>query len=120
MDGKASALMTFDSILLAAASVSLSQPPESMSLSRGLVAASGPFSLVSVILSLAAVAIDWPFLGKVLKRSNGSYDFATEIDSLKRVMIFRQDSYRAAWLLALVSVGFFLAAYGGHLCKLIP
>jgi hypothetical protein len=118
IDGKASALMTFDGIILAATSFSLAQPPPSMNWFTGSVAASGAFSLLSVIVCLAVVAIDWPFLGKVGKES-GRYEFKVEIDSLKQVMLFRQDSYRAAWFLSFASVVFFLVAYGVYLCNLV-
>jgi hypothetical protein len=117
LDSKASALMTFDSILLAAASVALVQEPPASGPLHVLVAASGALSLSSIVIGLFVVALDWPFLSEA-RRIQGGYDFSTEIDLVSRVMIFRQDFYRAAWSLALLAVGFFLVAYGGYLWKL--
>jgi hypothetical protein len=120
LDSKASALMRFDAIMIAAASFLLAgghalpiTPPLEAVLVSILVA-----SLLAAGLCLFVVQISYPFLGKVrvigtvvnLGRevSITQIDCMSEINSLNNAAERRSRYYRAAWWLSVTAVVLFL------------
>jgi hypothetical protein len=100
LDAKASALMRLDGVLLAACLVGLTAKLYDVkSCAFGILAYT---SLASMLLCLLVVAVDWKFLGYVIKTANG-FDFTQEISHLRRVRAFRERVYQLAWWLAFVA-----------------
>jgi hypothetical protein len=114
LDSKASALMRLNGVLIAAAAFLLGlfrRPGGSILSTTGLDAAlivSLAFaSAVSISCCLLVVDVTWPFLGRVRRHGDGTFDFSDEIAALDRACTFRQSAYRWAWRISSVaSVGF--------------
>jgi CBS domain containing-hemolysin-like protein len=106
LDTKASSLMRLNGVVLAAALVGVSARFYEI---RGwpFVGTTMP-SVVSMILCLLVVAVDWPFLGHVIPKTGGSgYDYSNEIEQLRKVRLFREWAYRFAWFFSFISALFF-------------
>jgi len=111
LDGKSSALMRFDAIMIAAASILLQAggrggvgpPPFAKTLAAILVC-----SLAAAGLCLAVVHIAYPFLGMV-KIDQTSIDCTPEINALNNAAERRTRCYRLAWLLSVVAVLLFIS-----------
>lgn len=96
LDQKASALMRLDGVVLAAAFVGVgAKIYELKSFVFGGITIP---CLISMILCLLVVSVDWPFLGYA--KTN---DFSKEIEELRKVRYFRECAFQWAWLFALIS-----------------
>jgi hypothetical protein len=69
-------------------------------------------SIISMILSLFVVSVDWKFLGYVRRTPEGNYDFNGEIEMLRKVRRFRESVYRWAWFFAFLSAADFAVIIG--------
>jgi hypothetical protein len=111
LDSKASALMTFDGILVAVASLTLQD--------GGVLEGQWPPLLVIIMTLLAAglclfvAQISYPFLGKVttVKGTPSKLDFSKELESLHRAVDWRTGLYRFAWLLSVLATALFLIIF---------
>ena len=114
LDAKASALMRLNGVLIAAAAflLGLFRPQggsilSTTNLDAALIVLLAFFSAISIFCCLLVVDISWPFLGRVTKNNNRTFEFAEEIKSLDKISRFRQNAFRLAWLISLVaSIGF--------------
>jgi len=114
LDAKASALMRLNGVLIAAAAFLLGlfrrqggSILSTTSLDAAVIVSLALLSTISIFCCLLVVDVGWPFLGKVTKNSNRTFEFAEEIRSLDRVSRFRQSAYQFAWLITLLaSIGF--------------
>jgi hypothetical protein len=96
LDQKASALMRLDGVVLAAAFVGVAARVYNFkSVVFGGIAIP---CMLSMILCLLVVSVDWPFLGYAKKD-----DFSEEIAALRRVRYFRECAFRWAWSFAFIS-----------------
>ncbi len=96
LDAKASALMRLDGVVLAAAFVGIAANIYELK-SIPFIGIAFP-SIVSMLLCLIVVGVDWPFLGYAKKD-----DFALEITHLRKVRYFRERIFQWAWLFAFLS-----------------
>lgn len=112
LDSKASALMGFDGILIAAATFTVEK--------QGLVDTQRVVTLIVIIMALFAAAlclfvarISYPFLGKVtiIPGPPRELDYSDEISALDREVGRRTRLYRNAWLLSLIAVTLFMIVF---------
>lgn len=118
IDSKASALLRFNAFILAAGTF-VSRPsianPGKFTVSEW-VAAALILTIVSMILCLSVVMIEWPFLDRIEvtidpnKPNEPKPSFKKELESLSEVAGRRTAVYRFAWLLSFLSV---IAIAGG-------
>jgi hypothetical protein len=114
LDSKASALMRLDGVMLAAGLFGISANLyRAKSWEFGIIALS---SVVSMMLCLAVVAVDWKFLEYVTGRAP-LYNFEREIESLRKVRWLRELCYRWAWFFAVVASWGFLIVLIRLLCR---
>ena len=114
LDAKASALMRLNGVLIAAAAFLLGlfgRQGEAILSTRRLDAVViillAVLSAVSIFLCLFVVRVSWPFLGKVIKNDDKTFDFANEIACLDQASAHRQWIYQCAWSIsAIASFGF--------------
>jgi hypothetical protein len=100
LDTKSSALMRLDGVVLAAAFVGVTAKLYEIK-SFGFATTAFP-CMISMIICLTIVGVDWPFLGNVAK-VNGELSFDKELTALRKVRRFREYGYRTAWCFALIS-----------------
>lgn len=112
LDSKASALMGFDGILIAAATFTVEK--------QGLIGIQRAVTLTVIIMALFAAAlclfvarISYPFLGKVtiIPGPPRGLDYSDEISALDRESVRRTGLYRTAWLLSLTAVTLFMIVF---------
>ena len=102
LDTKSSALMRLDGVVLAAAFVGVTAHLYEIK-SAGFGFTAFP-CMISMIICLMIVGVDWPFLGKaVLDQNKTTVNFTAEIVELRKVRRFRECGYRIAWVFALIS-----------------
>jgi len=116
LDSKASALMTFDSILIAAAAFTIEK--------QGGFDWPRVFTLLAIVMALVAAAlcllvarVSYPFLGKVTMTAatDGTparLDYSNELSALDEAVITRTCYYRMAWRLSLIALIPFLIMFG--------
>ena len=116
LDSKASALMTFDSILIAAAAFTIEK--------EGGFDWQRVFTLLAIVMALVAAAlcllvarISYAFLGKVVMTSAAAgaparLDYSNELSALDEAVITRTQYYRMAWRLSLLALVPFLIMFG--------
>jgi hypothetical protein len=116
LDGKASALMRLNGVMLAAAAFLL-KSGEGMSIGSSfnhisveLILSIAALSAISIALCLLVVSVDWPFLGLV-HETGARLDFTDEVNNLERVSVFRQCVYQVAWMVSLVATSLFVFAF---------
>jgi hypothetical protein len=100
LDSKASALMRLNGVVLAAALVGISA--HFFQIKTWAFELTALPSLISMILCLQVVAVDWPFLGYATV-SDENANFGVEISELRKVRWFREYVYRTAWYFSLLS-----------------
>jgi hypothetical protein len=117
LDGKASALMRLNGVLIAAAAFLLGlfrrQGGTILSLTdfdARLIVVSALLSAISIFCCLWVVNVSWSFLGRVKKKGE-VFDCTEELTHLDRACTFRQRTYRAAWWISLFSVLAFLVEF---------
>ena len=103
LDSKASSLMQFNGIIIAILAF-LKNPLFFIghSITSYLSLA---FSILSIIICLPIISVAWNFMGKAVSKY-GNIDPEKEIDSLCKIMVFRERSYQVAWLFSSLSVLF--------------
>ena len=118
LDSKASALMRLNGVVIAAAAFLLSlfgrqgtTILSTESYDAALVIGCALLSAISVTCCLLVVNVSWPFLGKVDRSEDNTFDCGKEILALDRARNFRERVYRLAWFLSLVASGLFLAEF---------
>ena len=106
LDTKASALMRLDGVLLAAAFVGVQADLYSAdSWSFAIITLA---SVISMMLCLMVVSVDWSFLGKTTvtpatTAAAATYDFSDELKCLIQVRLLRERAYRCAWSFAFLA-----------------
>jgi len=105
LDGKASALMRYNGIILAVISLFIRLGQEKQI--HGLDLAIILITLFSIMLCLLVVGVFWRFL-ELAFPANGNMNLDEELTQLKSVLHMRETSYQLAWLFAVV-VTFLLA-----------
>ncbi len=110
LDSKASALMAFDGILIAAASFTVEKGGVCDTL-RVIPLIVIIMALVAAGLCLLVAQVSYPFLGKVVM-TPGRLDYSKELDALDGAVIWRTRFYQAAWWLSLIAVALFLILFG--------
>lgn len=122
LDSKASALMRLNGVMFAAAAfllgpdfASSGKLKEIMSSYGGelYLVISGFMSLLSIILCLIVISVDWKFLDLVESdkvEEKIHLDFSKEFFHLQKVIDFRVFFYQFAWLVSLLAT-FFLFFY---------
>jgi hypothetical protein len=115
LDSKASALMRLNGVVIAAAAFLLglfgrqgSTILSTQSYDASLVIGCALLSAISITCCLLVVNVSWPFLGKVERSSDDTFDCGKEILALEKARAFRERVYRFAWLLSLVASALFL------------
>jgi hypothetical protein len=112
LDTKASALMTFDGILIAVASFTVQ--------TGGVFEKQPIVPLIVIITALIAAGlclfvaqISYRFLGKVIIKPGASdtLDYTAEIKALHGAVDRRTFYYRTAWYLSLIAIALFLAMF---------
>jgi len=110
LDTKASALMTFDGILIAVASFTVQQ--------GGVFEDEPLLALIVIITALIAsglclfvAQISYPFFGKVIINPPQTLDFTAEIKALHGAVDWRTVFYRSAWWLSLLAIVLFLIMF---------
>lgn len=124
-----SSMLRIDSIFVATVGILISSETIRNILLKELI----PFSLIpaslllSILLSLYVISIEWLFLGKVRegteRQSNGEnitiHDFTNEISSLIKTLHIRSYAFLFSWMFTLfsviLSVGLILAIWAGSL-----
>ena len=112
LDSKASALMRFDAIMIAAASFLLLQGGDKVPLASAprlqvLLGAILVASLAAAGFCLCVVQVSYPFLGKILIDSD-SIDCSAETRALNSAAERRTRFYRLAWWLSVIAVLIFV------------
>ena len=104
LDGKASALMRMNGVLIAAAAFLLGLFERTggtilrtTSFDAQVIVLSALLSSISICCCLLVVRISWGFLGKVESSDGDAYDCTNELVHLDRACRFRQWVYRGAW-----------------------
>jgi hypothetical protein len=118
LDSKSSALMRLNGVLIAAAAFLLGlfqrQGGTILSTSHAdalVITTSAFLSAVSIGCCLFVVNVSWPFLGKMIKASDGRFDCTAEITALDEACTFRQRAYRSAWYISLVASAEFVLEF---------
>ena len=108
LDAKASALMRFDGIILAVLAI---VAQNSSFITAAISAVVALFILSSIACCVMVIDVSWPFLS-LARPENGKNDDATEVRELQKVLYFREQAYRWAWLLsAWAMVAIFIGAF---------
>ncbi|HEV8721568.1 MAG TPA: hypothetical protein VGW77_13120 [Candidatus Binatia bacterium] len=105
LDSKASALMAFDGILIAAATFAF--PTAFSDLWRWVLLAVIVIALIAAGFCLGVAQVSYPFLGKVMITSRpprAALDFAEELNALDVAVQRRTSFYRTAWRLSFGTV----------------
>jgi len=115
MDGKASALMRLNGVMLAAAAFLLGGAKGSQSLQIArydeiAIAITAAASALSIFLCLKVVNVSWYFLGKVTE-AGGKLDYTTEFEMLQKTAKGRQLAYRYAWWISAGASLLFVAEF---------
>jgi hypothetical protein len=118
LDFKASALMTFDGILIAAAAFAVEK--------LGVVNAQRVLTLLVIFMALIAAGlclyvarVSYPFLGKVVMTpatpgpppTPGTLDYSQELEALADAVTKRTKAYQIAWWLSVGAVGLFMLSW---------
>ena len=113
LDRKATALMAFDGILVAAASFTAEK--------KNVVSTERVFTLIVTSMALVAAGfclfvsqISYPFLDKVAS-APGALDYSNELKALESALIWRTYFYQAAWWLSLFALPLFLIMFATSL-----
>lgn len=105
LDGKAGALLAFDGLLLAAASLMYDKISEGSTALKVLSLATIIIALVAACLCLYVARVSYPFLGDIVLNS---YDNAAEIESLGKAVEARTTFLSWAWMASVAAVIFFI------------
>jgi hypothetical protein len=105
LDTKAAALLSFDALILAAASLMYDKMSDVL-FAKWLSLLLIVVSLLAAILSLIVAKMSYSFLGKIIV---GDLNNTREINSLEEVTEFRTRMLVSAWWLSMISVCVFIA-----------
>lgn len=118
LDGKASALMRLNGILIAAAAFLLGQFSRQAEtiiatsiFDAKIIILAALLSAVSIVLCLFVVDVRWKFLGKVTQPTEKTLEISQEINALGKTSSTRQTIYRIAWHISLVSSFLFIVEF---------
>lgn len=114
LDSKASALMTFDSILIAAAAFTIEKGGGFVAIVLTLFGI--VMALVAAALCLLVARISYPFLDKVTITSAAAgnpaqLDYSNELSALDEAVGTRTRYYRVAWRLSVAALFPFLIVF---------
>jgi hypothetical protein len=115
LDSKASALMTFDSILIAAAAFTI-EKDSGFDWQRVFTLLAIVIALVAAALCLLVARISYRFLGKVAMtpaaaETPARLDYSNELSALDEAVIKRTGYYRTAWGLSLMALVPFIVMF---------
>jgi hypothetical protein len=95
LDGKASALMRYNGIVLAVIAVMVRQGQQLPGATYYIVY----MTIASIMACLLVVGVFWRFLDWVNPTAEGS-KLSTELDMIRRVLVLREAAYQIAWWLS--------------------
>jgi hypothetical protein len=105
LDSKAGALLAFDGLLLAAASLVYEKISEGSPILRTLALGTIAIALLAASLCLYVARVSYPFLGDI---TIGTFDNSVEIESLGRAAEARTTILSWAWKASVAAVVLFL------------
>ncbi len=125
LDAKASALMRLNGVMVAAATFLHAQSHELPA--AWALAISATASTISIACCLLVVSLDWSFYQHINLKAPGKPDFSEEVFHLQHVAIFREKTYRTAWVSSSIGILSFLCAlltrsilWSSHRMSLLP
>jgi hypothetical protein len=115
---RASALMTLNGVMLAAAafllSIASAGGTSALQVDAGYVMWVAALSSISILFCLFVVSIDWPSLGRIEETPDG-LDFTTEFEHLCRAARLKECAYRLAWVVSFVATLLFIWGFARQL-----
>jgi hypothetical protein len=117
LDSKASALMTFDGVILAVLAIVVGDSSKSTA-TIAICAADAALIMFSIASCVLVIDVSWSFLS-LARPEAGQPNDNFEVTELRKVLFFRERAYRCAWAfpawaMVIILVGAVLF-FGSHL-----